>query len=578
MAAKTLGIDLGTTNSAMAVVEDGVPRLLETSSGRVLPSVVGVSGKGELLVGTPARNQWVVAPKDTIRSVKRSMGSNRRLQMGGRDYTPQEISAMILKDLKATGQEALGEAASRAVITVPAYFNELQRQATIEAGEIAGLAVERVINEPTVAALAYGLGSGAEGRFLVYDLGGGTFDVSVIEVMDGVVDVRATAGDNQLGGDDFDQLLADRLASEFLDKHVLDPRAYPQAWARLLRAAEDAKVTLSDAPFANVVLEYLLEDTSGKPLHFEREVSRDEFEELVESLLKRTLKFVDQALADAELRPGALDRILLVGGSTRIPAVWRHLSSHLGQEPSGEIDPDAVVALGAAVQAGIVAGEPVDAILVDVTPLSLGIETAHFGRTGRLQDDLFTPLIRRNTTIPVVKSEAFNTIYPGQDAIHIKVYQGEDPVASKNALLGEFMVEGLKPSRLDGITEVTVDFGLDVSGILDVTVAERGGRALAGAELKASRRRLSTEEIAKSRARLGQNGAEAELDEATAALLTRSADLLEGADLDSGTASALTGLMADIRAASGAGDEARLQALSDRLVDRLLDVEQERTG
>jgi molecular chaperone DnaK len=572
MATTVIGIDLGTTNSALAVIRDGVPTLLPTSSGRILPSVVGVSPEGQLLVGTPARNQWVLAPQDTVRSVKRKMGSSETLEMAGKTYTPQEISAFILKDLKASAEAALGESITRAVITVPAYFNELQRQATIEAGEIAGLAVERIINEPTAAALAYGLGSEDELRVLVYDLGGGTFDVSVIELMGGVLDVRATAGDNQLGGDDFDVLLAERLAEAFVDEFELDPREHPRAWARLLRAAEEAKIALSDEPFTEVALEYLLEDAAGKPLHLRREVSRDEFENLIEGLLRRTLKFVDQALNDAELSAKEIDRVLLVGGSTRIPAVWEMLGSHLGQEPSGEIDPDAVVALGAAVQAGISAGEEVDAILVDVTPLSLGIETAHFGLSG-LQPDRFTPLIRRNTTIPVHKSEAFSTIYPGQDTIHIKVYQGEDPVASRNTLLGEFKIEGLTPDRYDGLAEVTVNFSLDVSGILDVTVAEREGGKRVSRQLKASRQRLSPAEIARSRTKLQKASDDVALDETTASLLERAEAVLERPELEGELASALAGLMADIRQVAREGDEGKLQELSDRLVDTLIEAE-----
>ncbi|MGH2544792.1 MAG: Hsp70 family protein, partial [Ardenticatenaceae bacterium] len=345
-------------------------------------------------------------------------------EMAGKAYTPQEISALILQKLKAVAEAHLGAPVQRAVITVPAYFNEPQRQATIEAGEIAGLVVERIINEPTAAALAYGLGNEEDARVLVYDLGGGTFDVSIIELNAGVVDVRATAGDNLLGGDDFDERLAELLAGEFEEEHIIDLRENHQAWACLLRAAEEAKIELSSVPYTLVSLEYIAEDEQHRPLHIRREVTRAEFEELIKDLLEGTIEHIARALKDAELTPKEIDRVLLVGGSTRIPAVWEMVAEHLGKDPHLEIDP-AAVALGAAVQSGIIAGEEIDAILVDVTPLSLGIETARFGILGHVQADQFAPLIRRNTTIPVEKSEIFSTLFPGQDKIHIKVYQGE---------------------------------------------------------------------------------------------------------------------------------------------------------
>ena len=313
----------------------------------------------------------------------------------------------------------------------------------MEAGEIAGLIVERIINEPTASALAYGYGLANDQhlRALVYDLGGGTFDVSIIELHSGVVDVLATAGDNLLGGDDFDERLAARIADEFDEEHHIDLREQHQAWARLLRAAEEAKIELSASPYAEIKLEYIAKDRQGKPLHIEREVERSEFEELIADLLGRTMMLIRKALVDAGLKAEEIDRVLLVGGSTRIPAVWDLIVAQMGQEPHIEIDPDAAVALGAAVQAGIIAGEEIDAILVDVTPYSLGIETAQIGYGGRLHGDLFTPLVRRNTTVPVHKSQVFSMLFPGQEQIHIKVYQGENPVASQNILLGDFMVE-----------------------------------------------------------------------------------------------------------------------------------------
>ena len=412
---KIIGIDLGTTNSVLGVVQDGRMRLVPIGEERLLPSVVGIAPSGEVLVGNAARNQWVVAPDRTIRSIKRKMGSGESVSMAGTSYSPQEISALILRAIKCAAESALGQEVTRAVITVPAYFNEVQRQATIEAGAIAGLAVERIINEPTAAALAYGYGQGDDRhlRVLVYDLGGGTFDVSLIELHYGVVDVQATAGDNHLGGDDFDERLANLLADEFAEEHAIDLRQDHQAWARLLRAAEEAKIALSDQPYATVTLEYIAHDRRQRPLHLVRELSRAEFVELIDDLLERTMTCMDQVLSDARVQAAAIDRVLLVGGSTRIPAVWELVSKHMEQSPHDEIDPDAVVALGAAVQAGIMAGEEIDAVLVDVTPLSLGIETVTIGVTGHLQEDRFVPLIHRNTTVPVNKSEVFSTLFPG---------------------------------------------------------------------------------------------------------------------------------------------------------------------
>jgi molecular chaperone DnaK len=580
---KIIGIDLGTTNSVLGVIEGGAPKLLPIQGAYLLPSVVGISPQGEVLVGAPARNQWVVAPDRTVRSIKRKMGSDERVTMAGNSYSPQEISAFILRTVKEAAEQALGHPVQRAVITVPAYFNETQRQATLEAGAIAGLTVERIINEPTAAALAYGYGVDPDQhlRVLVYDLGGGTFDVSVIELNFGVVDVLATAGDNLLGGDDFDERLADLLADEFFDEHAIDLHENHQAWARLLREAEEAKIRLSSAPFTTVRLEYIAEDNEGKALHIEREVSRSEFIETIDDLLQRTMTCIDQALGDAKLTPGEIDRVLLVGGSTRIPAVWDLVARRLQQDPHIEIDPDAAVALGAAVQAGIIAGEPIESILVDVAPLSLGIETARMTMTGRLEIDQFAPLIRRNATIPVQKSEVFTTLFPGQDQIHIKVYQGESPIASENVLLGDFMVEGLKPNRGDGLADVTVDFRIDVNGILEVTVTDRGTGKQTAERLKADRRRLSPEQIAESQARLAtlydadrNDGASVpEFDAGAMALLERARAVLGDPALDSDLATEIREAIDNITDAARADDEDEVQRLCDELIDLLFEAE-----
>jgi molecular chaperone DnaK len=594
---KIIGIDLGTTNSVLGILQEGHPILLDIQGARLLPSVVGVSPQGEVIVGTPARNQWVVAPDRTIRSIKRKMGRNETVKMAGQSYTPQEISAFILRTIKDAAEQALGYPVQRAVITVPAYFSEVQRQATMEAGAIAGLTVERIINEPTAAALAYGYGVDPNEhlRVLVYDLGGGTFDVSIIELNYGVVDVLATAGDNLLGGDDFDELLANKLADEFAEEHHIDLRQNHQAWARLLREAEESKIRLSSAPFTGINLEYIAQDQGGKPLHIAREVQRDEFVELIEELLQRTITCIDQALGDANLEVSDINRVLLVGGSTRIPAVWSLVGKRMKQDAHMEIDPDAAVALGAAVQAGIIAGEPVDAVLVDVTPLSLGIETARVSMTGQLNTDHFAPLIHRNSTIPVQKSEIFTTLFPGQESIHIKVYQGESSTASRNTLLGDFMAENLKSNRPDGLAEVTVDFQIDVNGILNVTVTDRKTGKQTSERLKADRQRLSPEQIAASQAKMAnlyEEGAELdgeldgelidadevgeiEFDPGTLALLDRARNVLEKPSLKPELAEQIREMVDRIADAAADGDDELVQSHCDGLIDLLFEAEED---
>ena len=591
---KIIGIDLGTTNSVLAVIQNGAPTLIPVNGDLLLPSIVGIADAGDVLVGKPARNQFVVAPERTIRSIKRKMGSGESVDMAGKAYTPQEISAFILRAIKEAAEAALGQPVQRAVITVPAYFNEVQRQATLEAGAIAGLTVERIINEPTASALAYGYGANDDEhrRVLVYDLGGGTFDVSIIELNAGIVDVMATTGNNFLGGDDFDERLAGLIADEFNAEHKIDLRANHRAWARLLQAAEEAKIALSFAPFTTLSLEYIAEDKKGKALHISREIERSEFELLIDDLLQSTILAVDQALEDARLTASALDRILLVGGSTRIPAVFNMVTKRMGKEPHLEIDPDAAVALGAAVQAGIIAGEEIDSILVDVTPLSLGIATARVSITGMLETDRFAPLIRRNTTIPVRKSEIFSTMYPGQDTIEIKVYQGENPVASQNTQLGDFMVEDLTPNNASGLADVTVEFQLDINGILNVIVTERGTGKQVREQLKADRQRLSPEQIAASQAKLSaiytasdddmalvdianlDDVDEIDFDPGTLALLDRARTVLEQPHLDDTLAAQIRQCIDDITDATTDGDEEMVQTHCDTLIDLLFEAEE----
>ena len=496
-----VGIDLGTTNSAVAYVRDGVPRILAQGQERIMPSIVGLTPQGGLLIGTPARNQYTLYPERTIRSIKRKMGTDERVRLGEQDYSPQEVSALILRELKRRAEAVLGEAVDGAVITVPAYFSDAARQATREAGEIAGFTVERIINEPTAGALAYGLDRSGERQMVaVYDLGGGTFDVSIIELDAGVVEVRASHGDTQLGGDDFDARLVDFLATRFQDDHQLDPRDDARAMARLSRAAEDAKIALSTQPFVRIREEYLISQ-GNRPLHLDVEVARSQFEELIADLVDRTLQSLDTALKDAGITADELDKILFVGGSTRVPLVWERVAEHSGLEPEMAVNPDEAVALGAAVQAAIIAGEPLEAILVDVTPHSLGIEVAEMA-FGRVIPDRYSAIIGRNTTIPTTKSEVYSALSPQQTRIELKVYQGEEAIASHNTLLGTFMFEGLRPEAAGQPARITVTFDFDLNGILHVSAVDRGSGKQAGMQVKAARVRLGIDEIVSTRGTL----------------------------------------------------------------------------
>lgn len=581
-----IGIDLGTTFSATAIVQDGVPHIVPQGDERIMPSVVGITPQGSLLIGTPARNQYALYPDETIRSIKRKMGQDVQVELGGRSYKPQEISALILRELKRNVEKALGQPITQAVITVPAFFSDAARQATREAGEIAGFTVERIINEPTAAALAYGLDRSSERQMVaVYDLGGGTFDVSIIELDTGVVEVRASHGNTQLGGDDFDERLLNFLIDRFMqDYDGIDPRQDRRALARLTRAAEAAKITLSSQPFVRVREEYLITD-NGRPLHLDVELSRVEFEDMIGDLLEGTLRSLDAALSDAGIEAGDLNRILLVGGSTRIPLVWEMLREHTGLEPEIAINPDEAVALGAAVQAAIIAGEPLDAILVDVTPHSLGIEVAEW-QFGQLVPDRYSVIIHRNTTIPTSRSEVYSAITPVQTAIEIKVYQGEHPIASHNTLLGEFMFDNLRPEVPGQPPRITVQFDFDVNGILHISAVDRGSGKQANMSVRAARAQLSAAEIASTRADLEVLEAESwdvETDDEigdenleTLAILTRARQTLArstgvaAADLQT----AITALEESIRLG---GPEA-IEEKSEALLDLLYDLEDDEVG
>jgi molecular chaperone DnaK len=459
-----VGIDLGTTNSALAVVIDGETRVVPIHGQPTLPSCVGLDPTGKLIVGQTARNQLVASPDSTVLSIKRNMGEDIRVRLGAREFSPEEISSFILRELKVEGEKALGQPIHKAVVTVPAFFNERQRKATQIAGELAGLDVVRIINEPTAAALAYGAGQSDDHKMLVYDLGGGTFDVSLVLVEQGVVEVKASHGDTHLGGDDFDQLLVEFALAEFQKQRGIDLRENPTVLRRLKLALEQAKCRLSDEPFVRVREEYL----SGEH-HLELELERDQYERLIGPLLDKTLTCVHQSLEDARLTRDDLDKVMLVGGSTRTPLVQRILLDRLELEPRWEINPDLIVAMGAAVQGAIIAGESHQSILVDITPHTFS--TAVVDSTYFQERLVCSPLIRRNTPLPASKSEVYFTMYDNQDAIHVTAYQGENLLPEENSLIGEFMVEGL--SKVASGNPVVIHFELDLNGMLKVTAAEK---------------------------------------------------------------------------------------------------------
>ena len=553
---KIIGIDLGTTNSCVAVMEGGQPVVIVNSDGgRTTPSVVGFAKNGERLVGETAKRQAITNPDNTISSIKRHMGDNYKVTIEGKGYSPQEISAMILQKLKADAESYLGETVSEAVITVPAYFNDAQRQATKDAGKIAGLDVKRIINEPTAAALAYGLDNENEQKIMVYDLGGGTFDVSIIEIGDGVIEVLSTNGDTHLGGDDFDQRIIDFLVSEFKKTEGMDLSTDKMAMQRLKEAAEKAKKELSTVTTTNINLPFITMNQDG-PKHLDITLTRAKFDELTADLVDRTMEPVRLALKDADLQPSELDKVLLVGGSTRIPAVQEAVKKYTGKEPFKGINPDECVAIGASIQGGKLAGDAGagSVLLLDVTPLSLGIETL---------GGVATKLIERNTTIPTSKKQVFSTAEDNQTAVDIHVVQGERPLAKDNKTLGQFRLDGIAPARR-GVPQIEVSFDIDANGIVNVSAKDLG----TGKEQKitiTAGSNLSDEEIDRA-VKEAEQYAEADKKRKEAIDAKNEADSLVFQ-----TEKALEELGDKVDASEKAGIEAELTKLKDAIKDK--DVE-----
>ena len=572
-----VGIDLGTTNSEIAVIRDGKPEIISVDGEPIMPSCVGIDPGGNILVGRTAKNQMVAAPEATILSIKRKMGENTRISLADRSFSPEEISAMILTRLKSAAETHLGETVTEAVITVPAYFDDAQRKATRSAGELAGLKVRRIINEPTAAALAYDHDLGTDQTVLVYDLGGGTFDASLVVVQNGVVEVKASHGNTHLGGDDFDRLLMDHADDLFFEQHGVRLKTDLKAANRLWAAVEKAKRELSDAPYARIREEFILND-----LHLDLEIARTDYEEMIRPLLDKTMDSVHRCFKDAAILPGAVDKVILVGGSSRTPLVSELVGNAIRTETHQEIDPDLIVAMGAAIQAGVVNGQKTHSILVDITPYTFG--TGAVGMLdGQMREDIFVPLIRRGTALPAKKGDAFATVFDGQKAVDVRIFQGEAPLAEDNIFIGNFLVEGLS-DRPAG-NEIVLTLALDLDGLLEVTAVEKRtglsktvtmetDNGQAPLDLNAARENLS--------AALGQappTTADAtQTADAKQTLINAAKDLRKRAgvlldNIDPTDAQELRSLLADSQKAVSNGDADKLAQLNESLSDMLFYLE-----
>jgi len=572
-----VGIDLGTTNSEIAVIRDGKPEIISVDGEPIMPSCVGIDPGGNILVGRTAKNQMVAAPDATILSIKRKMGENTRISLADRSFSPEEISAMILTRLKSAAETHLAEAVTEAVITVPAYFDDAQRKATRSAGELAGLKVRRIINEPTAAALAYDHDLGTDQTVLVYDLGGGTFDASLVVVQNGVVEVKASHGNTHLGGDDFDRLLMDHADDLFFEQHGVRLKTDLKAANRLWAAVEKAKRELSDAPYARIREEFILND-----LHLDLEIARTDYEEMIRPLLDKTMDSVHRCFKDAAILPGAVDKVILVGGSSRTPLVSELVGNAIRTETHQEIDPDLIVAMGAAIQAGVVNGQKTHSILVDITPYTFG--TGAVGMLdGQMREDIFVPLIRRGTALPAKKGDAFATMFDGQKAVDVRIFQGEAPLAEDNIFIGNFLVEGLS-DRPAG-NEIVLTLALDLDGLLEVTAVEKRtglsktvtmetDNGQAPLDLNAARENLS--------AALGQappTTADAtQTADAKQTLINAAKDLRKRAgvlldSIDPTDAQELRSLLADSQKAVSNGDADKLAQLNESLSDMLFYLE-----
>ncbi len=570
-----IGIDLGTTNSEVAFAFDGRVEVIEDNDNGILPSCVGLSDHGRIIVGAEARNQAVIAPERTVLSVKRRMGSNDKLTLGDAEFLPQEISAFILKALRKRAENRIGQAVNKAVITVPAYFTDAQRQATREAGQIAGLEVVRIINEPTAAALAYESLNAEPRRILVYDLGGGTFDVSIVSIEEGVVEVLSSTGDSRLGGDDFDRRIVTHLVSHIEEELKLPVRENPVTMARLLRAAEAAKIELSTRPFTTVEEDHIGRKM-GRDLHLSLEVSRKQFEDMIATDLARTMESINKALKDASLLPGAIDKIILVGGSTRIPRISQMLEEKFRQQAHGHIDPDLCVAMGAGIQAGREMGEDDSGVLVDITPYTFG--TSAMGEVdGQHSLTMFVPLIRRNTKLPARHSEVFFTVVENQEEVDVRVYQGEAPDAEDNILLGNYSFK-LTPAPAG--SKIILDFELDLNGILKIKAIEKKTGKFIDAVIENAISRFDEEALKHTRQRIdalwgddreedggaGKEAAAAVMPAKYASLIRRAEEKLPEAAAED--RDELINLIEDIRDALQAGKEDE----ADRLYQELDDI------